>query len=91
MGELAEPLAMSLAAASKHVQVLERAGLLHRTVAAGATCPAPPRPARRGRGLAALVQAVLERPARPGGCGAAGSLRRDQRPVIIARPSGWCS
>jgi DNA-binding transcriptional ArsR family regulator len=33
VGELARPLAMSLAAASKHVQVLERAGLLHRTVA----------------------------------------------------------
>ena len=33
VSELAEPLAMSLAAASKHVQVLERAGLLRRTVA----------------------------------------------------------
>jgi DNA-binding transcriptional ArsR family regulator len=32
VGELAEPLAMSLAAASKHVQVLERAGLVRRTV-----------------------------------------------------------
>ena len=32
VGELAEPLTMSLAAASKHVQVLERAGLVHRTV-----------------------------------------------------------
>jgi DNA-binding transcriptional ArsR family regulator len=32
VGELAEPLAMSLAAASKHVKVLERAGLVHRTV-----------------------------------------------------------
>ncbi len=32
VGELAAPLAMSLAAASKHVQVLERAGLLHRRV-----------------------------------------------------------
>jgi DNA-binding transcriptional ArsR family regulator len=32
VGELAEPLAMSLAAASKHVKVLERAGLLRRTV-----------------------------------------------------------
>jgi DNA-binding transcriptional ArsR family regulator len=32
VGELAEPLAMSLAAASKHVQVLERAGLVGRTV-----------------------------------------------------------
>jgi len=33
VGELAEPLAMSLAAASKHVKVLERAGLVRRTVA----------------------------------------------------------
>jgi DNA-binding transcriptional ArsR family regulator len=32
VGQLAEPLTMSLAAASKHVQVLERAGLVHRTV-----------------------------------------------------------
>jgi DNA-binding transcriptional ArsR family regulator len=31
--ELAEPLPMSLAAASKHIQVLERAGLVRRTVA----------------------------------------------------------
>jgi len=30
--ELAEPLDMSLAAASKHVQVLERAGLIKRSV-----------------------------------------------------------
>jgi len=32
VSELAEPLAMSLAAASKHVQVLERAGLIRRTI-----------------------------------------------------------
>jgi DNA-binding transcriptional ArsR family regulator len=32
VGELAEPLAMSLAAASKHIKVLERAGLIRRTV-----------------------------------------------------------
>lgn len=32
VGELAEPLTMSLAAASKHIQVLERAGLVHRAV-----------------------------------------------------------
>jgi DNA-binding transcriptional ArsR family regulator len=32
VSELAEPLDMSLAAASKHVQVLERAGLVRRTV-----------------------------------------------------------
>jgi DNA-binding transcriptional ArsR family regulator len=30
--ELAQPLAMSLAAASKHIKVLERAGLVQRTV-----------------------------------------------------------
>jgi DNA-binding transcriptional ArsR family regulator len=33
VGELAQPLAMSLAAASKHVKVLEEAGLVRRTVA----------------------------------------------------------
>jgi len=32
IGELAEPLAMSFAAASKHVKVLEGAGLLRRSV-----------------------------------------------------------
>lgn len=32
VGELAEPLAMSFAGASKHVRVLERAGLVHRTI-----------------------------------------------------------
>ena len=32
IGELAEPLNMSLVAASKHVRVLERAGLVHRNV-----------------------------------------------------------
>jgi DNA-binding transcriptional ArsR family regulator len=32
IGELAEPLNMSLVAASKHVRTLERAGLVHRTV-----------------------------------------------------------
>lgn len=32
VSELAEPLSMSLWAASKHIQVLERAGLVRRTV-----------------------------------------------------------
>ncbi len=32
VGELAEPFRMSLAAAAKHVKVLERAGLVQRTV-----------------------------------------------------------
>jgi DNA-binding transcriptional ArsR family regulator len=33
IGELAAPFRMSLAAASKHVRVLERAGLVQRTIA----------------------------------------------------------
>ncbi|WP_290539227.1 MULTISPECIES: metalloregulator ArsR/SmtB family transcription factor [Alcanivorax] len=32
VGELAEPFAMSFAGASKHVKVLEKAGLIHREV-----------------------------------------------------------
>jgi DNA-binding transcriptional ArsR family regulator len=32
VGELAEPFSMSLEAASKHIRVLERAGLVRRTV-----------------------------------------------------------
>ena len=32
MGALAEPLAMSFAGASKHVKVLEQAGLIERTI-----------------------------------------------------------
>lgn len=32
VGELAEPFSISLEAASKHIRVLERAGLVHRTV-----------------------------------------------------------
>ena len=32
VGDLAEPLAMSLAAASKHIKVLEQAGLVRQTV-----------------------------------------------------------
>jgi DNA-binding transcriptional ArsR family regulator len=32
IGELAEPLTMSFAAASKHVKVLENAGLVRRTI-----------------------------------------------------------
>jgi DNA-binding transcriptional ArsR family regulator len=33
VGELAEPLTMSLAATSKHIKVLERAGLVEQTIA----------------------------------------------------------
>jgi len=32
VGQLGQPLDMSIAAASKHVKVLEQAGLIHRTV-----------------------------------------------------------
>jgi DNA-binding transcriptional ArsR family regulator len=45
VGELAEPLSMSLAAASKHVKVLEVAGLVRRTVAGRRhVCRLEPRP-----------------------------------------------
>ena len=45
VGELAEPLSMSLAAASKHVQVLERVGLVRRTVEGRPhICALEPRP-----------------------------------------------
>ena len=49
VGELAAPFAMSLAAASKHIKVLERAGLLRRTVY-GRThfCRIDARPMRTG-------------------------------------------
>jgi DNA-binding transcriptional ArsR family regulator len=49
VGELAAPFAMTLAAASKHLKVLERAGLVQRTVA-GRThhCRLDARPLRGG-------------------------------------------
>lgn len=49
VGELAAPFEMSLAAASKHIQVLERAGLLQREVQ-GRThlCRLDARPMHRG-------------------------------------------
>src|SRR5829696_1952870 len=45
VGELAEPLAMSLPAASKHVRVLERAGLVQRAIMGRQhVCRLDPRP-----------------------------------------------
>jgi len=44
IGELAAPLRMSFAGASKHVQALERAGLLRRTVKAATMSAAWNRP-----------------------------------------------
>ena len=45
VGELAEPLAMSLPAASKHVRVLEQAGLVQRAVMGRRhVCRLDPRP-----------------------------------------------
>ncbi len=47
VGELARPFAMTLAAASKHVRVLERAGLVRRTVRGRThTCRLDPEPLR---------------------------------------------
>src|SRR3546814_2785095 len=51
VGELAAPFEISLAGASKHIQVLERAGLIHREVQRRVhTChlDAPPLPAGAG-------------------------------------------
>ena len=49
VGELAEPFEMSLAAASKHIKVLERAGLLQRTVQGRIhRCSLNPRPMHAG-------------------------------------------
>jgi DNA-binding transcriptional ArsR family regulator len=48
VGELAEPYRMSLAAASKHIQTLERAGLVKRTVRGRIHyCRIDPRPLER--------------------------------------------
>jgi DNA-binding transcriptional ArsR family regulator len=45
VGELAEPFSMSLEAASKHIKVLERAGLVRRTVEGRRhTCALSPAP-----------------------------------------------
>ena len=50
VGELAQPFAMSLAAASKHVKVLEQAGLIRRSIQ-GRThlCVLDPAPLAEGR------------------------------------------
>lgn len=50
VGELAQPFAMSLAAASKHVKVLEQAGLIRRIIQ-GRThvCALNPAPLAEGR------------------------------------------
>ena len=51
VGELARPFAMTLAAASKHVRVLERAGLVRRTVRGRThTCRLDPEPLRSAQG-----------------------------------------
>ena len=73
VGVLAAPFQMSLAAASKHVKVLEEAGLLHRAVRDGATSAgSPPRgwpgPATgsastSGSGTTAWTVAALFQPA----------------------------
>lgn len=48
VGELAEPHRMSLAAASKHIQALERAGLVKRTIRGRIHyCRIDPRPLER--------------------------------------------
>ena len=73
VGELAAPHAMSLAAASKHIKALERAGLVRRQVT-GPHAPVPPRSpaARRRPWLARLLRALLGRSVRCAGWAAEG-------------------
>lgn len=78
IGELAEPLRMSFAAASKHVRVLERAGLLRRRVEGRShVCRIAPGPLavadewlkyyeRFWRGQLRALEAVLEEEDRKG-------------------------
>jgi DNA-binding transcriptional ArsR family regulator len=55
VGELAAPLDMSLAAASKHLDVLERAGLVRRAARGRSrVCSLDPEPLRRAAGWLAL-------------------------------------
>lgn len=57
VGELAAPLDMSLAAAAKHVQVLERAGLIRRTIDGRRhICRLDPRPLATAHGWLAFYQ-----------------------------------
>ena len=61
VGELAEPLAMSLAAASKHVKALERAGLVRRSVEGRRhVCRLEPGPLAAATRLAALPRGRLD-------------------------------
>jgi DNA-binding transcriptional ArsR family regulator len=66
VGELASPYRMSLAAASKHIQTLERAGLVKRTVRGRIHyCRIDPRPLARAddwlRGYERLWDTRIER------------------------------
>lgn len=57
VGQLAAPLDMSLAAAAKHVQVLERSGLIRRTVAGRRhICRLDPRPLASAHAWLAFYQ-----------------------------------
>jgi DNA-binding transcriptional ArsR family regulator len=50
VGQLAQPFAISLAAASKHIKVLEKAGLIHREVRGRAhLCRLDPEPLASAR------------------------------------------
>jgi DNA-binding transcriptional ArsR family regulator len=89
VGELAQPFRMSLAAASKHVRVLERAGLVRRTVR-GRTHRCRLEAARLAdaqRWLAFYQRFWTER------LDALDALlvTRDSRPTVDSRESAWGS
>ncbi|HVL20883.1 MAG TPA: metalloregulator ArsR/SmtB family transcription factor [Amaricoccus sp.] len=76
VGELAEPFDMSLAAASKHIKVLENAGLIRpRDPLADARLPPGAGAARQRARMAGIQRALLDRAA---GRGGAAPLREDE-------------
>ena len=66
VGDLADPFDISLAAISKHLKVLEGAGLVERRTAGRTTmCRLRAEPLAEVRGLGGVLRAVLDDPPRP--------------------------
>jgi DNA-binding transcriptional ArsR family regulator len=65
VNELAEPLSVSLPAISRHLKVLEHAGLIVRSRGSVAAEPAAGRPARRRSGVDAVAKGDVGSPDGP--------------------------